>query len=432
MLTDVLTPHNRWDLLSGYPRQRPTVTVIVTHFEQHHLLARMAKALRNQTLPPSQVVLADDGSAVTPVFAVPDVETLVVAQPDQGFRAGTVRNLAARHSTGEVLVFLDADTVPEPGYLEEAVRHIVLCPDVLAVGRRRHASFTGLADDAQPDAANALTEPAWLQDGYAASENLLHSDGRSFRFVIGAVLSCRRDLFFDLAGFDERFVGYGGEDWDFAYRAWNAGAVLVHERAAVAWHDGPDWGARGEGTEVMDLQSARLAAVIPEPATRGAPMPGGIFDVLATVSAGGDFGRVVRTVHSLLRQSHRDLGVRLPVDDERLLEAYAGIVRTDQWTEDQLRRARVRIDVHGPLPASAVHQAVELIAGADLGRVDLVREGELLGVAWSTRVVGRARRWASRFGFDEVLGSAFGRERLSLCADRDHHRTLAGFFASWP
>jgi GT2 family glycosyltransferase len=92
---------------------------------------------------------------------------------------------------------------------------------------------------------------------------------RSFRFVISAVLGCRRELFDDLDGFDERFVGYGGEDWDLGYRAWNAGAVLVHARGAVAWHDGPDWAGRTEDRARKDVESTQLAALIPEPQTRG-------------------------------------------------------------------------------------------------------------------------------------------------------------------
>ncbi len=431
MLTDVLLPGNRWDLLAAYPRPSPAVTVVVTHYEQHHLLARMASALRRQTSRPHQVILADDGSSTTPVFQVQDVETLVVAQPDKGFRAAAVRNLAARHSTGEVLVFLDADTIPEPGYLEEVVRHVARCPDVLATGRRRHISFDELGDHEQPDEATALPEPPWLKDAYAATADLLHADGRSFRFLIGAVLACRRELFHDLGGFDERFVGYGGEDWDFAYRAWNAGAVLVHERAAVAWHDGPDWAGRDEDAEILDHQSARLAAVIPEPSIRGAPLSGLLPDVLVTVHPHDSFGAMVRTVHSLLRQTHRDLRIRLPAEDERLLETYAGTAQTDPWTDDQLRRARAHIDVHHPLPSTAVRRTMEALTESDLGRVDLVHRAELAAVAWSTRALGRARRWSARFARDEVLEHGFGHCRLVLESDDDRSRTLDGFFRQW-
>ncbi|WP_414938198.1 glycosyltransferase family 2 protein [Amycolatopsis sp. cmx-11-51] len=430
MLTDVLVPRNRWDLLKPYPRPVPTITVIVTHFEQHRHLTRMAAALRCQTLRPSQVILADDGSSTTPAFEIKGVDTLVVSQPDQGFRAAAIRNHAARRSTGEVLVFLDADTVPEPGYLAEMVRHVARCPDVLATGRRRHTSFADLGDGARPESTE-LAEPSWLKDAYTATADLLHADGRSFRFMIGAVLACRRELFNDLGGFDERFVGYGGEDWDLAYRAWNAGAVLVHERDAVAWHDGPDWAGRDEDGEILDRQSARLAAVIPEPSTRGAPLPGTISDVLVTVRAERTFGHVVRTVHSLLRQTHRDLKIRLPTQDERLTETYAGVVRTDPWTEDQLRRARVRVEVYEPLPDSAIHRAVEALTVSDRGRIDLIRGETLAGVAWSTRAIGRARRWSTRLTQNEVLEHAFGQDHLLLDAEDDRTRTLDGFFGQW-
>ena len=73
---------------------------------------------------------------------------------------------------------------------------------------------------------------------------------------ISAVLACGRRLFEELGGFDPRFVGYGGEDWEFAFRAFNAGAVLVHEPRAVAWHDGPDQGARAPDPEAKAVERA--------------------------------------------------------------------------------------------------------------------------------------------------------------------------------
>ena len=94
-----------------------------------------------------------------------------------GFRAAAARNLGAAAASGEVLVFLDGDTVPEPGYVSAPRRAAGRCPDALVVGRRRHADLggwtperaAGLADRPPGTAAPAeLDEPAWLRDGYAA------------------------------------------------------------------------------------------------------------------------------------------------------------------------------------------------------------------------------------------------------------------------
>ena len=41
------------------------------------------------------------------------------------------------------------------------------------------------------------------------------------------------------------------------------------------------------GGGAKDRESARLAALVPEPSVRGAPLPGGVPDVLADVAAVG-------------------------------------------------------------------------------------------------------------------------------------------------
>lgn len=428
MLTDQWVPGNRWDLID-LTRATPTprVSVVIAHYEQPAQLARTWAALCRQTVAPVEVVIADDGSAGAPVPPSGGPPVRVVTQPDRGFRAATARNLGARHTNGDVLVFLDADTVPEPGFVEALTRRVVRCPDVLAVGRRRHADLTGLPPDVDPAVAPRLAEPAWLRDAYAASRDLLDADGRSFRFVISAVLACRRSLFDDLGGFDERFVGYGGEDWDLAYRAWNAGAVLVHERAAVAWHDGPDWAGRPRDRARQDLESARLAALVPEPATRGVALPGDLPDVVVDVEPGLSLSDTVRTVHSLLAQSHRDLRVRLPQPVEAAVaELYGGAVQTGPWSDDQLARARVALRCAGPLPVDAVRRAVQVLVERDLGEIELVATGRRLAVASATRARGRARRRG------RGVGDLFGSATIDLGPAPAPPGDLAAFFARRP
>ena len=405
-----LLPGNRFDLLRAGPPLR--VSVVVPHFEQQAQLDRTLAAVLAQE--PAEVVVADDGSAVAPVVPA---GVRLVRQDDRGFRAAAARNLGAAQTTGDVLVFLDADTVPEPGFLDALVRRAAACPDVLAVGRRRHADLSGDGRE--------LPEPAWLTQAYAASRDLLDADGRSFRFVISAVLALRRELFTDLGGFDERYVGYGGEDWDLAYRAWNAGAVLVHERDAVAVHDGPDWALReGEAgvrqRAAKDAETARLAALVPEPLTRGAPLPGLLPDVLVDVAA-----YEPRCVHALLRQDHRDLQVRVSGAGE----LHAGAVRDAPWTPDQQARARVHLalDVPVPLGPAVVGDLVRTLTQDGLGELELQVGGRRVGVAQSTRAVGRARRWAGRE--PDVIGRCFGRRTVEVDVGAPQG-DLAGFLAA--
>jgi GT2 family glycosyltransferase len=202
-------PGNRWDLVDEANAPRPRVSVVVTHYEQPEQLARTLHALGRQSLPPHEVVVADDGSAEPP--SVPDGVTLV-RQPDLGFRAAAARNLGARATTGEVLVFLDADTTPEPGYLEQLTALPALLPERLATGLRRHADLVGVdptADIESAAPARALAPPGWLADAYRETRDLVDADAASHRYAVGAVLACTRWWFDEIGGFDETFDGYG-------------------------------------------------------------------------------------------------------------------------------------------------------------------------------------------------------------------------------
>ncbi|WP_424186352.1 glycosyltransferase family 2 protein [Actinokineospora sp. G85] len=400
MLTDVFVPHNRWDLLDRYPLPTPSISVVIVHFEQHAQLDRTCRALAAQTSLPLEVIVADDGSSHPPNPSAGGVPVRVVAQRDLGFRAAAARNLGAARATGEVLVFLDADTTPEPGFLAAITRTVARCPDALAVGRREHGDFTDVPLDADPRTARRLPPPEWLEREYARSQDLLHADGRSFRFVISAVLACRASLFHELGGFDERFVEYGGEDWDLAYRAWNRGAVLVRERAAVAWHDGPDWAGRAAAADSLDAQAIRLAALVPEPHTRGAPLPADLPDVLVDLAEGTD---TTRTTHSLLNQTFRDLRVRLPADTPpHVADLYGANVHRGAWTPDQLRRCRARLTASAPLHPSAVETAMAALVDGDLGTVELVDGPSTVATLTGNRCLGRAHRWRRRFDATEV------------------------------
>ncbi|WP_170286013.1 glycosyltransferase [Nocardioides rubriscoriae] len=248
---------NRWDLAGpAVPGLR--VSVVVSHFEQPQELARTLAALGAQTRPPDEVVVTDDGSAVAPT--VPDGVRLV-RQDDRGFRVAAARNRGVEATTGELLVLLDADTTPEPGCVEALADLPSRLPECLVVGRRRHASYA--ADGSRTE----LPEPAWLTEAYAASSELLDADETSHRFVIGAIVGCSRWWWDELGGCDESFTAYGGEDWDLAARSWRHGGLVAHRRDAVAWHDGPDAGARSRSDAALLGETVAIADHVAVPGT---------------------------------------------------------------------------------------------------------------------------------------------------------------------
>ncbi|MFI8633397.1 glycosyltransferase family 2 protein [Microbacterium sp. NPDC077663] len=377
-------PGNRWDLLNGrMPTEPPRVSVVVAHYEQPAQLARCLAALAGQDHPPGrlEVIVADDGSAEAP--RVP-AGVRLVRQADEGFRLAAARNLGAAHATGDVLVFLDADTVPEPGYVRELTRMPALAPDVVAVGRRRHADLSdapAVADVREVVGGRELPEPAWLAEEYRRSHDLLEADDRSYRHVIGAVLACSRTMFDAAGGFDETFRSYGGEDWEWTYRAWLQGAVLAHVASAVAWHDGPDAGARnGVELEHRNAEAVLLSGLIPVPGSRPRGLPMSRIDVAVTGPSDASEGARFVSVDSVVAA----VPGAVFVDDA---DFAAG--------RDALDRVRLHIEIVRPVRAGdGLGALVERVSRAGAGLTSVTAEdgGVLLRIR-SMRAAAREARW---------------------------------------
>ena len=292
-------PGNRWDLAPDGARRR-RVSVVITHFEQQDELDRTLTALARQTRPPDEVVVTDDGSRTVPRVP-PGVR--VVRQHDDGFRAAAARNLGVAASTGELLVLLDADTVPEPHFVERMVALPEVLPEALVVGRRRHADLAGTPPDGAVEEVarpRELPEPPWLRQAYADSRDLLDADAGSHRFVISAVLACSRWWYDEIGGFDETFSAYGGEDWDFAHRSWTAGGLVAHRPDAVAWHDGPDAGARPLDPDARLAETVAVADRTAAPVTTWRGLARGPADLVVTVAPTLGDAELLVTVDSLL------------------------------------------------------------------------------------------------------------------------------------
>jgi GT2 family glycosyltransferase len=415
-----VVPDNRWDLLAEHqPDSAPTVSVVIPYYNAPEQLRLVLHALTLQSHPAAklEVIVADDGSALPPsIDAAADLSIRVVRQEDRGFRAAAARNLGAAAADGEVLLFLDADTVPEPDYVARMVNLPALSSDALVVGRRRHADLRNWKPADLTDwlchgssAPVELTEPQWLRDGYRWSRNLLDIDARSYRYVISAVLGLRRELFHEIGGFCEEFTSYGGEDWELAHRAYCAGALFKHVPTAVAWHDGPEWAERAIDREaVKAAETLMLQRLLPDPVARGGgqwlPYPSIVIRMNAT-----EPGQVRSSAESAFA-SGTDCAIWLTGAGAASVAAQLKDPRVQSAPvpADALRRCLFLMDLTGPVDFAALPALLELAASS----------GELRspqGRIRATRALSRGRRHAAAFGgsVDVALQSLFGRRDTS-------------------
>ena len=217
-------------------------SIIVLTYRRVPALLAVLRALAPQCTPQHEVLIADDGSPEADVQALCDGLPAFVCQvrhvwhPDTGFTASRARNLAALHSVGQRLIFLDGDCVPQPHFL--ALHHRLQRPGEFVNGSR---VLIGPALTAQVEAgAVDLGSASWWQwlrwRAHGDVNKLLHRWPwpsaplrRQSRFVWKGIRSCNlalwRDDLWAVNGFDESFEGWGHEDADLVLRLHHQGLV---------------------------------------------------------------------------------------------------------------------------------------------------------------------------------------------------------------
>lgn len=271
---------NDWSSLVPHVGARWTPTNRVTVCIPAHDPTRLDRTLLGlalQTYPTSliDVVVADDGSE-SPIVVEgtwPFPVRVVHLEPKPGFGAGRARNAAATAAEGEVLVFLDADIVPERQAIASYLRWFRDRPDVFVMGLCRFADTNELDDVTFGDlvASNGLAQhftgrevdgQQWRENTFRRTEDLRKEADDAFRVVIGATFAVRADHYRAVGGFRELGIR-GIEDTEFGYRMHADGAPMVLDRDAVHWHQGPRTMSLGRKAQIQKERQPYLERLLP-------------------------------------------------------------------------------------------------------------------------------------------------------------------------
>jgi GT2 family glycosyltransferase len=152
------------------------------------------------------------------------------------------RVLAAGHARGDVLIFLDGHTRPEPGSLERLVQDVeasggnaVITPQIVGLDEGTwqvlpHQTGNGYAMDLE-------TFDSWWISLKKMKEVKLgkHTLYESPAFV-GCAVAIDRKLYDRAWGFDAHMRSWGNEDLDLALKVWTLGGRVLHDPSAVVAH----------------------------------------------------------------------------------------------------------------------------------------------------------------------------------------------------
>jgi len=202
-----------------------------------------------------EVVVSDDGSDQGTVNQLHEMikkyafSVKYVWQPKKGFRVAAARNNGIRHAKGEYLIFLDCDLLVLPGTIKH---HLSLARKGRFVAG--HCKYLG------EDRSNAVMQspisPEILEKHYGQipEREIIKTHRRFIKRTIlirfgllshrkqslGGHFSIYREDIERVNGYDESYVGWGGEDEDLGIRLVKAGIYgrsgIRGARALHMWH----------------------------------------------------------------------------------------------------------------------------------------------------------------------------------------------------
>jgi glycosyltransferase involved in cell wall biosynthesis len=200
---------------------RPTVSIVVPVHNGGDRFDMCLSSLAQVVCAPDEIIVIGDGDTDGSSQAAKDFGARVFRLPVCSGPA-RARNEGARIARGDILFFVDADVAVHPDAIDQVVGAFRREPDLAAV--------FGSYDDA-PSESNFLSQYKNLMHHY------VHQTAREEAFTFWAGCGAiRRDAFFAVDGFDERYRQPCIEDIELGYRLKAAGYRIRLLKALYGKH----------------------------------------------------------------------------------------------------------------------------------------------------------------------------------------------------
>ena len=199
------------------------ISVIVPAYNSEGTLGQCIAALQSQSLARDQyeIIVVDDGSTDQTTQVAHQYGVRLICQPNAGPAAA--RNRGAQAARGRIILFTDADCVPEPNWIEAMISPFA-DQDVVGVSGRIRTHQKGLV-------------PRFIQLEYDDRYGNI-AKHRYIDHINTATGAYRRERFLGSRGFLENLLG--AEDVELSFRLANRGHKMVSAPEAIVYHRHPE------------------------------------------------------------------------------------------------------------------------------------------------------------------------------------------------
>jgi cellulose synthase/poly-beta-1,6-N-acetylglucosamine synthase-like glycosyltransferase len=200
------------------------VSVVVPARNAASTIDECLRGLQTQSFPQYryEVIVVDDGSTDETPGIVEKHDVTLVSQPHGGPAAARNRGVTA--SEGEIVLFTDADCVPDRNWIAEMIRSFG-DPEVVGV--------KGVYRTRQKDIV-----ARFVQCEYEERYELM-ARRRWIDFIDTYSAGYRREVFLAQGGFDTQYPNASVEDQELSFRLAERGYKMVFNPQAIVYHQHP-------------------------------------------------------------------------------------------------------------------------------------------------------------------------------------------------
>lgn len=246
------------------------VTVITTCYGRNRHLYNLLSSLANGSVQPDEVIIVNDDADpkrlaefALNIVKIPTNAGLVDSTNHQTlgksdkteFDIGHNRNIGAARASHGTLIFLDVDCIVAPSFIEQLSTKLNQYPNALLMGQPRYLTRPLSSEESLALQKGALTNNYLnhlsvynpYRDNFDAKQSISTeaaptaikktNDYGTFWSLCFAI---KREKFEQIGGFDTQYTGYGVEDTDFAFTAFQldidfylTADLIYHQQHAV-------------------------------------------------------------------------------------------------------------------------------------------------------------------------------------------------------
>ncbi len=198
------------------------LSIIIPAYNEEKDIAECLNSLKKQTYTNFEIILVDDGSTDNTINVAKKFKAVkILKQNHQG--PGKARNLGARNSSGEILIFVDADMTFDKDYLKNLIKPLI---------EDKKRELIGTTHDYE-EAKN--TKNIWSSMWGKIRISTKDKNPKIYAGDVKIFRAIWKKKFLDMGGFDSKY-GYA-DDQTFWFK-YSIKPVLA--KNAMCYHNNPE------------------------------------------------------------------------------------------------------------------------------------------------------------------------------------------------